>query len=397
MNTVYIFFDNDNVRIPFSDYDKGLFNQLIKSNMGHWENNGQQYHISRSSYDPDQLRTILDGKTYVEVGKEADNQVIVNGFITGGKDEPAINIPAAAPSESKTIANITVPEGEPPNQFPDYWHKKLEIEIRARKYSPKTRISYIYYNIELCRWLQKPPEEVNNGDIKRYLAFLEETKQQSAATLNLNLSAFKFFYRNVMKRDTVCEQKRPRHDKRLPVVFSKYEIKKLFDSVPNNKHRHLLMIAYASGLRVSEVVTLKRENVDFSRKVIRVIAGKGRKDRDTIMSVMTIETLKQYYTQYDITDWLFPGAYPDRHISIRTAQHIFENALKKAKIEKRASIHSLRHTFATHLLEGGIDISYIGELLGHKSITTTVRYTKVARRKTLKIRSPLDMIDEVDD
>jgi site-specific recombinase XerD len=395
MNTVYIFFDNDNVRIPFSDYDKGLFDQLIKSRMGHWENNDQQYHISRSSYNPDQLKTILDGKTYVEVGKEADNPVIVNGFITGGKDEPDETITVSP--ETNPIPDILIPSENLPDQFPDYWCKKLEIEIRARKYSPKTRQSYIYYNIELCRWLQKPPEEVNNGDIKRYLAFLEETKQQSAATLNLNLSAFKFFYRNVMKRDTVCEQKRPRHDKRLPVVFSKYEIKKIFDSVQNNKHRHLLMIAYASGLRVSEVVKLKCENVDFSRKVIRVIAGKGRKDRDTIMSVMTIETLKQYYTQYDITDWLFPGAYPNRHISIRSAQHIFEHALKKAKIEKRASIHSLRHTFATHLLEGGIDISYIGELLGHKSITTTVRYTQVARRKTLKIKSPLDSIDEVDD
>ena len=395
MNTVYIFFENDNVRIPFSDYDKGLFNQLIKSNMGYWENNDQQYHISRSKYDPQQIKTILDGKTYVEVDKEADNPVIVNGFITGGKDEP--DETTTVSPESSPVPDIIIPSENLPNQFPDYWCKKLEIEIRARKYSPKTRQSYIYYNIELCRWLQKPPEEVNNGDIKRYLAFLEETKQQSAATLNLNLSAFKFFYRNVMKRDIVCEQKRPRHDKRLPVVFSKYEIKKLFDSVSNNKHRHLLMIAYASGLRVSEVVKLKRENVDFSRKVIRVIAGKGRKDRDTIMSVMAIETLKQYYTQYDITDWLFPGAYPGRHISIRSAQHIFEHALKKAKIEKKASIHSLRHTFATHLLEGGIDISYIGELLGHKSITTTVRYTRVARRKTLKIRSPLDTIDEADE
>jgi len=395
MNIVYIFFDNDNVRIPFSDYDKGLFNQLIKSRMGHWENNDQQYHISRSNYDPHQIKTILDGKTYVEVDTEADNPISIHGFITGGTDEPDETITVSP--ETSPIPDILIPSENLPDQFPDYWHKKLEIEIRARKYSSKTRQSYIYYNIELCRWLQKPPEEVNNGDIKRYLAFLEETRQQSAATLNLNLSAFKFFYRNVMQRDTVCEQKRPRHDKRLPVIFSKYEIKKIFDSVQNNKHRHLLMIAYASGLRVSEVVKLKRENVDFSRKVIRVIAGKGRKDRDTIMSVMTIETLKQYYTQYDITDWLFPGAYPGRHISIRTAQHIFAHALKKAKIEKRASIHSLRHTFATHLLEGGIDISYIGELLGHKSITTTVRYTRVARRKTLKIKSPLDTIDEADE
>ena len=157
------------------------------------------------------------------------------------------------------------------------------------------------------------------------------------------------------------------------------------------------MIAYASGLRVSEVVNLRKENVDFSRKVIRIIGGKGRKDRDTIMSALALETLELYYKQYKITDWLFPGAYPGKHISIRTAQHIFENALKRANIGKKASIHSLRHSFATHLLEGGIDITYIGELLGHKSITTTVRYTQVARRRTLSIKSPLDTIDEADE
>ena len=200
-----------------------------------------------------------------------------------------------------------------------------------------------------------------------------------------------------MKRDTVREQKRPRQDKRLPVVFSKYEVKRMFDSETNPKHKNLLMMVYASGLRVSEVVNLRRKDIDFDRKVIRVVAGKGRKDRDTIMSDTVKETLKFYYTQYNITDWLFPGAYPNHHLSIRTAQHIFKNALKRARIEKRASIHSLRHSFATHLLESGYDITYIGELLGHRSINTTSRYTHVAKRKTLKITSPLDTIDQIDE
>ena len=399
MKTIYVFFDENNVRIPFLDYDKGLFDQLHNSKMGRWENNEQQYHISRSSFNPDLLKTILEGKITVEVNKEADNPVIVSGFITSGNDElPATITTAAPPSpESEKIMNVTVPESDLPGQFPEYWRKKLETELRARRYSPQTRKSYIFYNKEICRWLQKPPEEVNNNDIKKYLAYLEEVKQHAAATMNFNLSAFKFFYGNVLNRSFVTEQKRPRQDKRLPVVFSKYDIKKILDSVPNNKHWHLLMIAYASGLRVSEVVNLRKENVDFSRKVIRIIGGKGRKDRDTIMSALALETLELYYTQYKITDWLFPGAYPGKHISIRTAQHIFENALKRANIGKKASIHSLRHSFATHLLEGGIDITYIGELLGHKSITTTVRYTQVARRRTLSIKSPLDSIDEAEE
>ena len=212
--------------------------------------------------------------------------------------------------------------------------------------------------------------------------------------MNSALSAFKFFYRQILNRDTAREQKRPRQDKRLPVVFSKAEIKKIFDSVLNPKHRLLLMTGFASGLRVSELVNLRRQNVDFSRKVIRVVAGKGRKDRETIMSETAYVALKYYYNRYRITDWIFPGADPSRHLSIRTAQQIFKNALKKASIDKKASIHSLRHTFATHLLESGTDITYIKELMGHGSIRTTERYTHVAKRKSLKITSPLDTIDQ---
>ena len=157
------------------------------------------------------------------------------------------------------------------------------------------------------------------------------------------------------------------------------------------------MMVYASGFRVSEVVNLKRKDIDIDRKSIMIVGGKGRKDRYTIISKTVIETLKIYYSQYKITDWLFTGADPLQHLSIRSAQHICKHALKRAKIAKTASIHSLRHTFATHLLESGTDITYIKELLGHGSIHTTERYTHVARRKTLKITSPLDMIDQPDE
>jgi site-specific recombinase XerD len=128
-----------------------------------------------------------------------------------------------------------------------------------------------------------------------------------------------------------------------------------------------------------------------------VIGGKGRKDRLTIMSDTVFNELKEYYLQNKITDWLFPGADPSQHLTIRTAQHICKNALKKAKIEKNASIHSLRHTFATHLLENETDITHIGKLLGHSSIITTARYTHVAKRRTLRVTSPLDTIDQPDE
>jgi len=155
-------------------------------------------------------------------------------------------------------------------------------------------------------------------------------------------------------------------------------------------------MVYASGLRVSEVVNLKRQDIDISRETIKIRAGKGRKDRYTLVSETVRKDLEEYYIRYNITNWLFSGADPNTHLAKRSAQYIFDHALKKAKIEKAASIHSLRHSFATHLLESGTDIRYIQELLGHASLITTERYTHVARRKVLSITSPLDTIDKGD-
>jgi site-specific recombinase XerD len=274
--------------------------------------------------------------------------------------------------------------------------KKLETELRSRKYSAKTRIAYIHYNQSLCRWLKKPPQSVIPEDIKRYLAYQETEKQFSASTLNLALSAFKFFYREILKHDIVNEQRRPRQDKRLPIVLSRSEIQAILEAETNPKHHLLLMLVYSSGLRVSEVVNLKRRDIDLKRKAIIITLGKGRKDRYTLLSDQVTKYLAYYYSINDINTWLLPGAIPGQHLSIRSAQSICTQALKKAGIQKAASIHSLRHSFATHLLENGTDIRYIQELLGHVSLRTTERYTHVARRKTLKIISPLDSPQEDD-
>ena len=152
------------------------------------------------------------------------------------------------------------------------------------------------------------------------------------------------------------------------------------------------MLSYSSGLRVSEVVALKQENIDLSRKLIHIKSGKGRKDRYTILSEKAIQLITGYSDLYNIQDWLFPGQPSTSHLSIRSAQKIFNNAIFRAKILKNISIHSLRHVFATHLLESGTDIRFIQELLGHTSIRTTERYTHVAKRSILNIQSPLDSI-----
>ena len=158
------------------------------------------------------------------------------------------------------------------------------------------------------------------------------------------------------------------------------------------KHRLLLTLAYSSGLRVSEVVGLKKEHIDLSRGVVYVNLGKGRKDRFTILSQKAIFLIKQYFSCYDIQTWLFPGQRPLKPLSIRSAQKIFEKAVHQADIRKEVSIHSLRYTFATHLIESGTDIRYIQALLGHSSLRTTERYTHIAKGSILNIQSPLDSI-----
>lgn len=160
----------------------------------------------------------------------------------------------------------------------------------------------------------------------------------------------------------------------------------------NIKHRLLLTLAYSSGLRVSEAVSLRPEDIALSRKVICVKLGKGRRDRYTPLSDKAAALFKEYSARCDIRAWLFPGQSATRHLAIRSAQRIFDKAVRQAGIFKDISIHSLRHTFATHLLESGTDIRYIQTLLGHSSIRTTERYTHVAKGSVLNIRSPLDTI-----
>jgi site-specific recombinase XerD len=309
---------------------------------------------------------------------------VINGFFSHRHDFD--------PVDDTAKADHPAPQSALPDMFSNEWHEKLESELCSRKYSPKTRSAYIHYNRTLCRHFQKSPEQITAEDIKAYIAYQEKAMNLSSSSMNLALSAFKFFYKNVVNHDIAQEQHRPRQDKRLPVVLSDIEIKAVLKASSNLKHRLLLMMVYASGLRVSEVVALKREHIDITRKSIIVVAGKGRKDRYTILSEQVAMVLKEYYSRYNIIDWIFPSQSVKKHLSIRSAQSICEKAFRNAGIQKDASIHSLRHTFATHLLESGTDIRYIQELLGHTSIRTTEHYTHVARRNALNITSPLDNV-----
>jgi site-specific recombinase XerD len=270
--------------------------------------------------------------------------------------------------------------------------EELQRELISRKYSSKTIKAYIHYNEDLLRFAKKSPVDVVEKDVKNYLFYLADEKDSSASTLNIAINALNFYYGEILKKNFAYEIKRPKKDRKLPVVLNKEEVFKILSSVTNVKHRAILMITYSAGLRVSEVVRLKVEDIDTERKLIHVRSAKGRKDRYTLLSEVTAETLNLYLKSYQPKKWLFPGKDENSHLTVRSAEKIFDNAVRGAGITKDVSVHSLRHSFATHLLESGVDLRYIQELLGHKSSKTTEIYTHVSNKNLSRIQSPLDLI-----
>ncbi|PIP11621.1 MAG: integrase [bacterium (Candidatus Stahlbacteria) CG08_land_8_20_14_0_20_40_26] len=268
----------------------------------------------------------------------------------------------------------------------------IRRELLSRKYSHKTVKSYIYFNRDFLNFTDKKPSDINDNDIKDYLLYLAEEKHSATSTLNQAINALKFYYGTMLNRKFVYEVKRPRKDKKLPVVLSKEEVAKILNSVDNVKHKAILMLVYSAGLRVGEVVKLKPVDIDSKRMLIHIRGSKGRKDRYTLLSEKALEILRQYWRKYKPEKWLFGGAKEGRYLSIRSVDKIFRNASDKAGIKKEVSVHTLRHSFATHLLEGGTDLRYIQELLGHAHSKTTEIYTHVSTKSLGKITSPLDTI-----
>lgn len=304
-----------------------------------------------------------------------------------------INLDPALQSQhpSPLIVKDKIAPAEADKQFL-YNFEDLRRELVSRKYSYKTIKAYIYFNKDFLNFSGKRLPDINDDDIKNYLLHLAENKQSATSTLNQAINALKFYYGEVLKRKFVYEIKRPRKDKKLPVILSQEEITKILSSVDNIKHKAILMLIYSAGLRVGEVVKLKPEDIDSKRMLIHIKGSKGRKDRYTILSETALEILREYWREYKPRKWLFEGARPGRYLSIRTVEKILEHACEKANIRKDVSVHTLRHSFATHLLEGGTDLRYIQELLGHKDSKTTEIYTHVSIKSIGKIKSPLDTL-----
>lgn len=218
--------------------------------------------------------------------------------------------------------------------------------------------------------------------------FKKHQEGKSPQTANLYLNAVKFFYRSVVRYQGPIDVKFAKRVSKVPEVLSREEILKIIDSIGNKKHRLLVSLAYGAGLRVSEVVVLKVSDLGFSAKSVLVRCGKGGRDRITILPDKLKSDLEIFIAGKNADDWIFESERGGR-LKIRSAQKIFERALESAKILKKCGFHSLRHSFATHLLENGVDIRYIQELLGHRDIRTTQIYTRVAKNVAYRIKSPL--------
>ncbi len=244
--------------------------------------------------------------------------------------------------------------------------QQMENELKIRHYAQKTRKTYLGHIRRFFFWLQGAPVPMEPQPLKHYLLFLVDRKEVGAASLHSCYSALCFLYKETLHHDqTIDSIKRPRSEQRLPVVFSPDEVKRLLDGIRNLKHKMLLSLLYAGGLRVGEVVRLKATDIDSQRMLIRVHQGKGRKDRYTLLSQSILHELRDYWIRYKPQKWLFPGAKAGRHLSERSVQKAFQYAVTAAGIHKPATTHCLRHSFATHLLEAGTDLRYIQEL--HRS------------------------------
>jgi site-specific recombinase XerD len=268
--------------------------------------------------------------------------------------------------------------------------------MRLSNYSPNTIKSYLSSLRKFVQFFgSRDPRELTSDDIRGFLLHLLENERRPASTVNQIFNALRLLYVDLYALPFVIGRlRRPRKEKKLPDVLSEEEVLRLFQFVGNVKHRMMLMLAYASGLRVSELVSLRLEDLDIARRLIHLRAAKGKKDRYTMLPESILEPLHWYWKSHNLGEsgWLFPGARPGSHLAPRSIQAVFARALRRAGIRKPVSIHGLRHSFATHLLERGTDLRYIQELLGHRSTRTTEIYTHVSTKHIGKIRSPLDAI-----
>ncbi|MBM3247588.1 integrase [Candidatus Pacearchaeota archaeon] len=266
--------------------------------------------------------------------------------------------------------------------------KKIEVELKISKKSPYTLRNYSKANSELLEFSKKEPDKIGVDDVKLFLA--EEMQEHSASSVIMFLAAIRYAFTKILDFDPTEKIERPKPEKKIPAVLSKDEIKLLLKSLTNKKSKLMLSLIYACGFRVSELVNLKINDLDFAEKAGYIKQAKGKKDRVFNIPEFLLEDLKNQAQEQKNQglEYLFSGR--GEKITDRNIQKIVRLAAKKAGIKKQVHTHTLRHSFATHLLENGVDIRKIQELLGHSNLSTTQIYTHISREELKKIKSPIE-------
>ena len=271
--------------------------------------------------------------------------------------------------------------------------KRMTEDMEIRNLSPNTQLAYLQQVSSFAKYCQRSPEVVGPEEIRGYQVYVTNQRKLAPGSLSIIASALRFLYKVTLKRAWVdTEIPLPKKPFILPVILSREEVAHFFESIASRKHRTILMTAYAAGLRISEVTRLKLTDIDSQRMMLRVEQGKGQKDRYVMLSPQLLEILRAYWKLTHSTVWLFPGDIPGRPISKAAVEQACQKARRVSGIKKPITPHSLRHGFASHLLEAGTDVRRIQLLMGHRSLATTARYLKVATTTVCATTSPFDLL-----
>jgi integrase/recombinase XerD len=271
--------------------------------------------------------------------------------------------------------------------------QRMIDEMTLRGMSPRTVESYVGSVFGLAKYYRRSPDELSIEEVRGYLLHLERDRRVSWSTLNVAASGLRFFYLKTLKWESAAMEIPARKSvSKLPEILSREEVDRLLSAVENAKHRTALMTIYAAGLRLSEVLHLRVGDIDSSRMTIRVEQGKGRKDRYTILSPNLRDQLRNYWKQYRPDGYLFFGVGPDKPLNETALQKAYTQAKDRAGIRKAGGVHTLRHCFATHLLEAGVDVRTLQVLLGHSELSTTARYLQIRRERIQTYASKFDLL-----
>jgi integrase/recombinase XerD len=371
------------IRLFFS-YDKEIL-ELVKALPGsRWNPPMKCWHIA-TAYGPVE-KLNLRFKGVLEFVAIAETKVTGN---------------PGAPNPTRLPATTQQPSQVPPNRealvpimadrpIPEEFIKTLKL----RQYSGRTIKTYTeMLKLFMRFYLDRDLDNISDEEIREYLLYLVDRKKVSQSYQNQAINAIKFYYEQVLGRATrKYYLQRPKPEKKLPGVLSEDEVARILRETGNLKHKCILYLIYSAGLRLGEALNIRITDIDSARHMVIVRQGKGRKDRYSLLSDTLLELLRQYYKVYKPKLWLFEGQYGGQY-SEKSIQAIFKRAVKASGVRKPATVHTLRHSFATHLLERGTDLRYIQELLGHASTKTTLIYTHITKTGFDKIKSPLDNLD----